>query len=46
MEPASKIKVAIVGTGMAGLVTGYLLSHDLQQRYEVTIFEKVPYQCP
>ncbi|KAK8064345.1 FAD/NAD(P)-binding domain-containing protein [Apiospora phragmitis] len=37
---ARKIKVAVVGTGMAGLATGYLLQHDELQRYSVTLFEK------
>ena len=36
-----KIRVAIVGTGMAGLVTAHLLAQDPRQRYHVTIFEKV-----
>lgn len=40
-----KIKVAVVGTGMAGLVTAYLLSHDEQNRYAVTLFEKVSSHC-
>jgi len=35
-----KIRVAIVGTGMAGLVTAHLLAQDPRQRYHVTIFEK------
>jgi NADPH-dependent 2,4-dienoyl-CoA reductase/sulfur reductase-like enzyme len=37
----AKQKVAIVGSGMAGLVTAYLLHHDLHQRYSVTVFESV-----
>jgi 2-polyprenyl-6-methoxyphenol hydroxylase-like FAD-dependent oxidoreductase len=37
----SKQKVAIVGSGMAGLVTAYLLHHDLHERYSVTILESV-----
>ncbi|KXJ88614.1 hypothetical protein Micbo1qcDRAFT_151082 [Microdochium bolleyi] len=36
-----KIRVAIVGTGMAGLVTAHLLAQDTRQRYHLTIFEKV-----
>lgn len=36
-----KIRVAIVGTGMAGLVTAHLLAQDPRQRYQITIFEKV-----
>ncbi|KAK7961571.1 uncharacterized protein PG986_002396 [Apiospora aurea] len=41
MTPSDdKIKVAIVGTGMAGLATGYLLRQDELQRFSVTLFEK------
>lgn len=36
-----KQKVAIVGSGMAGLVTAHLLHNDKQQRYSVTVFESV-----
>ncbi|KAL1967069.1 hypothetical protein VTN77DRAFT_3593 [Rasamsonia byssochlamydoides] len=32
--------VAVVGTGLAGLVTAYLLHHDPQQRYQVKLLEK------
>ncbi|EAW10113.1 uncharacterized protein ACLA_045780 [Aspergillus clavatus NRRL 1] len=32
--------VAVVGTGMAGLVTAYLLHHDPQQRYRVRLMDK------
>ncbi|KAL7788609.1 hypothetical protein V8C37DRAFT_387976 [Trichoderma ceciliae] len=42
-EPADgtrKSRVAIVGTGLAGLTTAYLLHHDRQKRYEVTLFEQ------
>lgn len=34
-------KVAIVGSGMAGLVTAHLLHNDMHQRYSVTVFESV-----
>jgi 2-polyprenyl-6-methoxyphenol hydroxylase-like FAD-dependent oxidoreductase len=37
----AKQKVAIVGSGMAGLVTANLLHHDIHQRYSVTVFESV-----
>jgi NADPH-dependent 2,4-dienoyl-CoA reductase/sulfur reductase-like enzyme len=37
----AKQKVAIVGSGMAGLVIAHLLHHDLYQRYSVTVFESV-----
>ncbi|KAK8103363.1 uncharacterized protein PG998_010396 [Apiospora kogelbergensis] len=40
MASATKLKVAVVGTGMAGLATGYLLQQDELQRYSVTLFEK------
>ena len=36
-----RIKVAVVGTGMAGLVTAWLLNGDAQKRYEVELFESV-----
>ncbi|KAL2365664.1 hypothetical protein RJZ56_001424 [Blastomyces dermatitidis] len=31
--------VAIIGSGMAGLVTGYLLKQDRNQRFDVQVFE-------
>ena len=43
-EPANcarKSRVAIIGTGLAGLTTAYLVHHDRQKRYEVTLFEQV-----
>ncbi|KAL2754103.1 hypothetical protein ACRALDRAFT_1081282 [Sodiomyces alcalophilus JCM 7366] len=33
-------RVAIVGTGLAGLTTAYLLHNDDQKRYAVTLFEQ------
>lgn len=36
-----KKTVAIIGSGMAGLVSAYLIQRDRQQRYEVEIFETV-----
>lgn len=33
--------VAVIGTGMAGLVTAYILRNDPQGRFEVEVFEKV-----
>lgn len=39
-QPAVQ-NVAVVGTGMAGLATAYLLNHDFRQRYSVTVFENV-----
>lgn len=34
-------KVAIIGSGMAGLVTAYLLQTDPSSRFEVEVFETV-----
>lgn len=33
--------IAIVGTGMAGLVTAYLFNQDPQRRFDVELFEVV-----
>ncbi|KAL7268813.1 hypothetical protein RUND412_008544 [Rhizina undulata] len=38
-EPNNKIRVAVIGSGLAGLTTAYLLNGDGQQRYEVEVFE-------
>jgi NAD(P)H-nitrite reductase large subunit len=46
MEPARQLRVAVVGSGMAGLVTAYLLHRDAEQRYDVTILEEVPLARP
>ncbi|EGE09106.1 hypothetical protein TEQG_08039 [Trichophyton equinum CBS 127.97] len=35
----SRISVAIVGTGMAGLVTAYLLRNDENQKFDIEVFE-------
>lgn len=35
------LRVAVVGTGMAGLMAAYLLDQDAQRRYEVVVFESV-----
>jgi hypothetical protein len=43
MEKNGKRKVAIVGSGMAGLATAYLLHRDAKQRYAVTVFEEVTF---
>lgn len=40
-DPNLKCRVAVVGSGMAGLVTGYLLNQDPERRYEVEVFEIV-----
>lgn len=34
-------RVAVVGTGMAGLATAHLLHQDPLKRYQVTLLEKV-----
>lgn len=34
-------RVAVVGTGMAGLTTAYLLHQDPLKRYQATLLEKV-----
>lgn len=34
-------RVAIIGTGLAGLTTAYLLQNDARGRYGVTLFEQV-----
>lgn len=41
MARQMKTRVAVVGSGMAGLVTAYLLHRDPEQRYQVTLFEEV-----
>ncbi|RMD42150.1 hypothetical protein DV735_g3014, partial [Chaetothyriales sp. CBS 134920] len=40
MDEKQRISVAIVGSGLAGLVTAYLLQQDDQSRYAVTLFEE------
>jgi protoporphyrinogen oxidase len=37
----SKQRVAIVGSGLAGLASAYLLHGDGRQRYAVKVFESV-----
>ena len=34
-------RVAIIGTGLAGLATAHLLQRDNKHRYAVTLFEQV-----
>lgn len=41
MAVTYKPRVAVVGSGMAGLATAWLLQQDPEQRYEVEIFESV-----
>lgn len=33
--------MAVVGSGMAGLVVAYLLHRDAKERYAVTVLEEV-----
>ncbi|KAG6010405.1 hypothetical protein E4U21_006969 [Claviceps maximensis] len=33
-------RVAVIGTGLAGLTTAYLLGHDKQERFSLTLFEQ------
>ncbi|WQF83637.1 Putative amine oxidase, FAD/NAD(P)-binding domain superfamily [Colletotrichum destructivum] len=40
MSREAPIRVALVGTGLAGLTTAYLLQNDEQRRYAVTLFEQ------
>lgn len=40
-NPDVKCRVAVVGSGMAGLVTAYLLNQDPENRYQVEVFEIV-----
>lgn len=37
----ARSSVAVVGTGMAGLATAYLLSRDPERRFDVEVFEAV-----
>ena len=39
MENAKKMRIAVVGAGVAGIVAAYLLS----RRHDVTLFEKNDY---
>lgn len=36
-----KIRVAVIGSGLAGLTAPYLLARDTEKRYSVEIFETV-----
>ncbi|KAH3299037.1 hypothetical protein KXV87_004242, partial [Aspergillus fumigatus] len=40
MREASKQTVAVIGSGMAGLVAAFLLHRDSKGRYRVEVFEK------
>jgi protoporphyrinogen oxidase len=48
MADSTPSRVAVIGTGLAGLTTAYLLQNDDQKRYQVTLFEQVstPRQMP
>ena len=41
MKHGPRLRVAIVGSGMAGLVTAFLLNRDRQGRFDVRVFEAV-----
>ncbi len=40
-QETARIRVAVIGTGLAGLTSVYLLHHDRLKRYSVEVFEKV-----
>ncbi|WDK09215.1 hypothetical protein CGRA01v4_00493 [Colletotrichum graminicola] len=40
MASEAPVRVAVVGTGLAGLTAAYLLQNDEQQRYAVTLLEQ------
>ncbi|KAF5511554.1 hypothetical protein CGCS363_v002526 [Colletotrichum siamense] len=40
MDREAPQRVAVVGTGLAGLTAAYLLQNDEEQRYAVTLFEQ------
>jgi hypothetical protein len=44
MSEKKKRTVAVIGSGMAGLVTAHLLHNDPRQRYQVQLLEKVRMQ--
>lgn len=39
-----RTSVAVVGTGMAGLVSAYLLNKDPERRFDIEVFEAVRVQ--
>lgn len=41
MGREAPVRVAVVGTGLAGLTAAYILQNDEHQRYAVTLFEQV-----
>lgn len=40
-EKCPRKRVAVIGSGLAGLTAAYLLQKDRKQRYEVIVFESV-----
>ena len=40
IEPKGQVRVAVIGSGMAGLVEAYLINQDVHSRYAVTLFEQ------
>ncbi|KAI5467948.1 hypothetical protein BGZ63DRAFT_346906 [Mariannaea sp. PMI_226] len=43
VHDSHRANVAIIGTGLAGLTTAYLLHNDDKKQYAVTLFEQVRY---
>ena len=41
MEANERKNVAVIGTGMAGLVVAYMLRNDPRGRFDVEVLEKV-----
>lgn len=41
MIETARERVAIIGTGLAGLTTAHLLQNDPKKRYAVTLLEQV-----
>ena len=41
MADSQPQKVAVIGSGMAGLAVAYLLQRDVKRRYAVTVLEEV-----
>ncbi|KAF4125359.1 hypothetical protein GMORB2_4199 [Geosmithia morbida] len=40
MDDKQPVRVAVVGTGLAGLTTAYLLKNDKHRRYDVTLLDQ------
>lgn len=44
-QRGDQARVAVIGTGLAGLTTAWLLTHDDRSRFNVTLFEQVRASC-